>query len=196
MIEFRCSLQGLTRGCGVLIIDDQVSPATPWRSPHMPHHQLAARIFAALAPFAFSACSEQSPLGADDVESPAVLARGAAEGTLYQMDARPAGLGAVLDAYVLDAAGEPATDGSAVFYYCSLQGNPAPSTACVTGSGRWRRYGSVRFFLRDATDSHLGHASLVYDAAPSSGTTIGFRFRYTRGTTIASQYSNTDDQSW
>jgi hypothetical protein len=166
----------------------------------MPHRQLAASVFAALAPFAFTACSEQSPLGSDttsdNVESPTVLARGAVEGTLYQLDVTPDGLGARLDAYVLGAAAEPATDGVAVFYYCSLQGNPAPSTACVTGSGRWRRYGSVAFFPRPAGDPALGHALLAYDAAPSSGTTIGFRFRYTRGTTIASHDSNTDDQTW
>lgn len=71
----------------------------------MAHRQLAASIFAALAPFVFTACSEQSPLGSDatsdNVESPTVLARGAVEGTLYQLDVRAAGLGAVLDAYVL-----------------------------------------------------------------------------------------------
>jgi hypothetical protein len=164
------------------------------------HYRLARFAFAVLPAFIFAACSDQSPLGsetaADDVESPTALARGAVAGTLYQLDVRVDGLGATLDAYVLDAAGEPATDGVAVFYYCSLQGNPAPSTACVTGSGRWRRYGSVSFSPRPATDPALGHALLAYDEAPSSGTTIGFRFRYTRGTTIASQYSNTDDQSW
>src|SRR5215204_4133812 len=103
----------------------------------MPYRQLAARVFATLAAFAFTACSDQSPLGSDttsDVESPSGLARGAVEGTLYQLEVTVAGAGARLDAYVLDAAGEPATDGVAVFYYCSLQGNPAPSTACVTGS--------------------------------------------------------------
>jgi hypothetical protein len=155
---------------------------------------------AVLASFTFIACSDQLPLSSDltsdNVESPTVLARGALEGTLYQLDVRLNGLGATLDAYVLDAAGEPATDGVAIFYYCSLQGNSAPSTACGTGSGRWRRWGSVRFSPRPATDPALGHALMAYDEAPSSGTTIGFRFRYTRGTTIASQYSNTDDQSW
>ncbi len=64
------------------------------------------------------------------------------------------------------------------------------------GIGRWRRYGSVNFFLRSATDPALGDALLGYTEAPSSGTTIGFRFRYTRGTTIASRYSNLVDHTW
>jgi hypothetical protein len=166
----------------------------------MLHRRVAVSIFAALAPFAFSACSDQSPLGSettsDNVESP-MLARGAA-GTLYQLEvyATQIGTGAVLDAYVLDASGNPATDGTAVFYYCSLRGNPTESADCVTGSGRWRRYGSVGFFPRPETDAALGHALLGYTEPPPSGTTIGFRFRYSRGSTIASQFSNTANYTW
>ncbi len=100
----------------------------------MLNRHLVTSTFAGLAAFALVACSDESPIAPNDVQNVTTLARGATQGTLYQLDVRPAGLGAVLDAYVLDAAGEPATDGTAVFYYCSLQGNPAPSTACVTGS--------------------------------------------------------------
>ena len=163
----------------------------------MPHNRLAAFIFAALAPFAFTGCSDQSPIapdasldGGQKVTPFAELATGTYLLTVY---ATTAGRGAVLDAYVRDASGNPATNGIAVFYYCSRQGNPAPRAACLTGSGRWVRYGSAGII---STGTKQGHALMGYTEAPPSGTTIGFRSRYMQGSTIASGYSNSANYTW
>ena len=170
---------------------------TRWRSPQVPHRRLAASIFAVLAPFAFTGCSDQSPIapdasldGGQNVTPLAELAVGTYLLTVY---ATSVGRGAVLDAFVRDASGNPATNGTAVFYYCSRQGAPAPRGACLTGSGNWVRYGSAGII---PTGSKRGHALMAYSEAPPSGTTIGFRFQYTRGKTIASQYSNAANYTW
>jgi hypothetical protein len=163
----------------------------------MPRRRLAACIFAFLAPFAFTGCSDQSPIapnagpdGGQNVTTQAELVAGTYLLTVY---ATSVGRGAVLDAYVRDASGNPATSGTAVFYYCSRQGVPAPRGACLTGSGNWVRYGSAGII---PTGTKKGHALMAYTEAPPSGTTIGFRFRYTRGSTIASGYSNSVNYTW
>lgn len=163
----------------------------------MTRRRLAACIFAVLTPFAFTACSDQSPAAPDaslgsgpEVTTLAELTVGTYLLTVY---ATSTGRGAVLDAYVRDASGNPATDGTAVFFYCSRQGVPAPRGACLTGSGRWVRYGSAGII---PTGAKQGHALMGYTEAPPSGTTIGFRFRYTRGSTIASRYSNSANYTW
>jgi hypothetical protein len=169
----------------------------------MPHSQLRTFIVGAVAPFAFIACADQSPVSPDatshDVPYATILAQ-PINGTLYQLTvyATTVGTGAVLDAYVLDASGSPATSGAAAFYYCSLQGNPAPSEACLSGSGHWLRYGSAGFIHTDPPGPKEGHALLEYTQSPPSGTTIGFRFRYVgQGSGIANAWSdNVADYTW
>ncbi|HEX5574239.1 MAG TPA: hypothetical protein VFX42_00085, partial [Gemmatimonadales bacterium] len=108
----------------------------------MPQGRLARFVFAAFAPLAFAGCSGSSPLAPDNVQYATVLAQ-PAEGTMYLLTvyATTVGRGVVLDAYVEDASRNPATSGTAVFQMCSLQGIPAPSTDCNSGSGRWVRVG-------------------------------------------------------
>jgi hypothetical protein len=152
---------------------------------------------------ALVACSEQDSLAPvitpHGVENPgdgqdvATLAGLPVGNYLLTVYATTTGRGAVLDAYVRDASGKPATDGIAVYYYCSRQGNPAPAAACLTGSGRWVRYGSAGII---PTGVKQGHALMGYTEAVQSGATIGFRFRYTRGSSIASRYSNAADYTW
>jgi hypothetical protein len=163
----------------------------------MPRHRLAAFIFAALAPFAFTGCSDQSPIAPDasldDGQKVTPFAELAVGTYLLTVYATTAGRGAVLDAYVQNASGNPATSGMAVFDYCSRKGNPAPSAACLTGSGRWVRYGSAGII---STGAKQGHALMGYTEAVPAGATIGFRYRYTRGSTIASGYSNSANYTW
>ena len=98
----------------------------------MPHSRFRTFIVGALAPFAFLACAGESLVvpqaTPQDVRYATILAR-PADGTLYQLSvyATTTGTGAVLDAYVLDAFGTPATSGGVIFSYCALRGNPAPS---------------------------------------------------------------------
>jgi hypothetical protein len=86
------------------------------------------------------------------------------------------GLGVVLVAYVTDASLAPAQKGTAVFQFCSLQGNPAPTADCDTGPGNWTHYGMAEIIPSPFPSE--GHALLTYNEAPAPGTTIGFRFRY------------------
>jgi hypothetical protein len=152
---------------------------------------------------ALVACSEQDSLAPvitpHGVENPgdgqdvATLAGLPVGNYLLTVYATTTGRGAVLDAYVRDASGNPATSGIAVFYYCSRQGKPTPRAACLTGSGRWVRYGSAGII---STGTKQGHALMGYTEAPPSGTTIGFRSRYMQGSTIASGYSNSANYTW
>jgi|SRR5215203_5163814 len=166
----------------------------------MPHSRFRAFIVGALAPFALLACAGESLVvpqaTLQDVRYATIQAR-PADGTLYQLSvyATTIGTGAVLDAYVLDAFGAPATSGAVVFYYCSLRGNPAPSETCLTGGGHWVRYGSTGII---GTGPNLGHALLGFTESQPSGTTIGFSFRYSaQGSGIASAPSdNVADYTW
>jgi hypothetical protein len=162
----------------------------------MPHRRHASFISAVLAAFSFIACSDQSPAAPEATPDGVEHLGRPAEGTLFLFTvyATTGGRGAVLDAYVLDASGNPATAGTAVFQYCSLQGAPAPSAACDAGSGHWVRWGSAGFITSGALE---GHALMAYDLAPPSGTTIGFRFRYLgKGSGIANDLSNSADYTW
>src|SRR5215203_4843621 len=166
----------------------------------MPHFRFRAFIVGALAPFALLACAGESLVvpqaTSQDVRYATILAQ-PADGTLYQLSvyATDFGTGAILDAYVLDAFSAPATSGSVVFYYCSLQGNPAPSETCLTGGGRWRRYGSSGII---GAGPNQGHALLTFTESQPSGTTIGFRFKFSgQGSGIASAPSdNVADYTW
>ena len=166
----------------------------------MPHSRFRTFIVGAVAPFAFVACAGESLVvpqaTPQDVRHATILAR-PADGTLYQLSvyATTIGTGAVLDAYVLDAFGTPATSGSVTFYYCALQGNPAPSETGLTGGGHWVRYGSAPII---DSGPKQGHALMAYTESPPSGTTIGFSFRYIgQGSGIANAPSdNVADYTW
>jgi len=166
----------------------------------MPHSRFRTFIVGALAPFAFLACAGESlvvPRATPQDVRYATLQARPADGTLYQLSvyATTIGTGAVLDAFVLDAFGAPATSGAAVFYYCSIRGNPAPSETCLTGGGRWARYGSVGII---DIGPNQGHALMTFSESQPSGTTIGFSFRYSgQGSGIASAPSdNVADYTW
>ena len=159
----------------------------------MLNRHLATSTFAGLAAFALVACSDQSPIAPNDVQNVTPQANLVVGTYLQTVYATTVGRGAVLDAYVRDASGSPATSGTAVFFYCSRQGVPVPKGACLTGTGRWVRYGSAGII---PTGTNQGHALMGYTEPPPSGSTIGFRFRYTQGTTIASRYSNAADYTW
>lgn len=166
----------------------------------MRHSRFRTFIVGALAPFAFVACAEESLVApqatSQNVPNEATLAR-AVEGSLYQLSvyATTLGTGAVLDAYVLDAFGAPATSGTVAFSYCSSRGNPAPSATCLTSEGHWVRYGSAGII---DIGPYQGHALLTYSQSQPSGTTIGFNFRYSgQGSGIASaQSDNVVDYTW
>ena len=162
----------------------------------MPHSRFRAAIIAALAPFAFVACAGESLVAPYATPQDAQYARAAA-GTLYQLSvyATTVGTGAVLDAYVLDAFGAPATGGTAVFSYCALRGNPAPSEACLTGGGHWARYGSAGII---PSGPNQGHALFGFTESQPTGTTIGFSFRYSgqRSGIASAPGDNTADYTW
>jgi hypothetical protein len=164
----------------------------------MPHRHLATFIFALLAAFAFIACSGQSPVApgatSDGAQYVTTLAK-PVDGT-YVLSFEPtiSGLGVVLVAHVDDASGNPATSGTAIFQYCSLQGVPAPSTECDNGLGGWVFVGRSGIL---PSGPRVGDALLTYDLAPSSGTTIGFRFWYNgAGNGIARGPSPSEDHTF
>lgn len=159
----------------------------------MPPRNLSL-VAAFLATVVFAACSDQSPVapGAtpDLIGGPSLLSRPVL-GT-YELSFLPtgSGLGVVLKAHVEDASNNPAQSGTAIFQYCSLQGDPAPSTDCDTGSGSWVHFGMAGFLAS-------GDALLTFDLAPPSGTTIGFRFRYIgQGSGIANGVSAPGDHTF
>ena len=163
----------------------------------MPHRHLPGFILAVLAAFVV-ACSDQSPVAPDNTpenfRSDPILAQ-PSEGT-YTISFLPtsSGLGVILVAYVADASG-PAEGGSAIFQYCSLQGEPAPSADCDTGSGGWVLWGKAGII--PPPSELAGHASMVYGLVPPSGTTIGFRFRYIgQGSGIANGVSESADHTF
>jgi hypothetical protein len=168
----------------------------------MPYRHLGTSIFAVPAALAFVACSDQSPVApgatADGAQYATTLAQPAEGQTyLFTVYATPVGRGAVLDAYVEDASGNPATSGTAFFQYCALQQVPAPSAECDSGSGHWVFWVRAGIIHTDPPGPNEGHALAVYDLAPPSGTTIGFRFRYLgQGSGIANETSNSADYTW
>jgi len=164
----------------------------------MSHCHLTGFIFAALTPCAFIACADQSPVApgapSDGDQGVPVLALAVTGIYTLTVYATTVGRGAVLDTYVTDASGHPATSGTVTFKYCSLQGVPAPRSACNTGSGKWMFWGSAGII---PTGPNKGHALMGYTEAPPAGTTIGFRSRYnSHGSSIASHLSNSANYTW
>ena len=136
--------------------------------------RLAVLSVAAAATFGYAVESAAAPL----VKEEGVYTMGFAYG-----DAE----GLVVIAHIADTSGNPATDGVVVFQYCAVRGVPAPSSACLDGSGRWRSiYNGVGV-------TPQGEASRVYGPVDPSISVIGFRFKYTKGSEIASGVSDPTD---
>jgi hypothetical protein len=162
----------------------------------MPHRHLATFIFAVLAAFAFIACSDQSPVGpraipAGGVQDVTPLVQSVAGTYVLSVEATIEGL--VLTPEVREeASGLPAQSGLIRLQQCSLQGAPAPSSTCDTGSGHW----VPAFTTLRLTPADEGSISVLFGFAPS-GTTIGFRFLYNgQGGNIESGASNLVDHTF
>jgi hypothetical protein len=96
----------------------------------------------------------------------------------------------VLKAHVEDTSGHPVKRGSVIFQDCLLKGNPAPSAACVSGSGAWSH-------LITLPIDQFGNALVDYGFVSTPRTTIGFRFRYIgQGSGIANSPSASGDVTW
>lgn len=103
----------------------------------------------------------------------------------------------VLNAHILDANGQPAQDGTAIFEYCSYRGLPtndinradeAPASACQDPSvARWRQIGS---FGVSNGDAYLDFGVVRIPR------TIGFRLRYMRSSHIAPGTTDPADFVW
>jgi hypothetical protein len=101
----------------------------------------------------------------------------------------------VLLAHVTDSAGNLAKHGTLplIFQDCLLNGVPAPSIQCDSGSGVWSNIDRIHIMSRPtapATDTRVGYGT------PSTAQTIGFRFRYLGGTSIPNGISNSMDVTW
>jgi hypothetical protein len=101
------------------------------------------------------------------------------------------GTALVLNAHVTDSSGNLAKNGLLIFQDCLLQGIPAPSIQCDSGSGVWSTIDRVPIMARPtAADIRVGYGS------PSTPQTIGFRFRYLSGSGIPNGISNSMDVTW
>jgi hypothetical protein len=94
----------------------------------------------------------------------------------------------VLSSRVTDSAGVLAEVGTVIYDYCDLHNEKAPSAACESGLGRWKRFMSVPV-------NELG--ALMYFGSCSTPRTIGFRVRF-NGVSgpVASGVSAARDVSW
>jgi hypothetical protein len=106
-------------------------------------------------------------------------------------DEIPVGTALILNAHVTDSSRNLAKNGLLIFQDCLLQGIPAPSIQCDSGSGVWSTIQRVPIMARPiAADIRVGYGS------PSTPQTIGFRFRYLGGHGIPNGISNSLDVTW
>ena len=96
----------------------------------------------------------------------------------------------ILLGHVTDSSGNLAGSGREIFQDCLLNGVPAPSIHCDSGTGVWSNIQTVHF--RSPEDIRIGYGS------PSTAQTIGFRFRYlgSHSSGIANGISNSMDVTW
>ena len=141
-----------------------------------------ARVVVLLVGASAVACSERSPVAPEPQAPPALqplsIQAQSVEGR-YALSFRPTGtgLGVILAGHVTGlVSGAPAESGTATFQFCALGKTPRPRADCDSGSGHWVRWGSAPIIPAPSTD--IGFALMTYDLAPTAGTTIGFRFRY------------------
>ena len=101
----------------------------------------------------------------------------------------PVGTPLILLGHVTDSSGNLAASGKEIFQDCLLNGGPAPSIHCDSGTGVWSNIQTVHF--RSPEDIRIGYGS------PSTRQTIGFRFRYFgEASRIANGISNSMDVTW
>jgi hypothetical protein len=101
----------------------------------------------------------------------------------------PVGTPLLLRAHVTDSSGNLAPSGREIFQDCLLNGVPAPSLHCDSGTGVWSNIQTEHF--RSPGDIIIGYGR------PSTPQTIGFRFRYFgQASRIANGISNSMDVSW
>ena len=93
----------------------------------------------------------------------------------------------VLKSQVKDVFGVPAVAGRVTYEYCSLNNEKVRSSECESGRGRWKRLFSMPV---DPVGSLFGFGSC------STPRTIGFRFRYSGGGSIADGVSPSADVTW
>lgn len=151
---------------------------------------------------AVAACSEPSPVAPGALEEqPRLGVQSASAGTYVisflketstglaaAADTEAVGTYLVLKSEVRDNAGNLATTGSVTYQYCSLSGNYAPSSACTSGSGQWKRWGSGNV---DSIGLPFAFGSC------STPRTIGFRVTYSsKNSGIASGASAPRDFTW
>jgi len=165
----------------------------------MERRRLVSLLRMTVAAAATGACAEHVPLAPDAATAPISLALGVA-GT-YELTFHtsrsywepvwsvPVGTEVMVRATVRDAAGALATSGSVTLERCTLAGSPAPSAACAGGGGSWKRVMSVRM-------DPSGFPPTMEGARCSSPRSIGFRFRYSGSSAIASGTSQARDISW
>jgi hypothetical protein len=103
----------------------------------------------------------------------------------------------ILRAHVEDSSGSPAQRGLVTFQYCSLKGLPsndisrpdeAPKAACDTRSAAWANLAT--FHVDDSGDAYYNFGVVLIPR------TVGFRFRYSRGSDIAKGTSAAMDFLW
>ena len=108
----------------------------------------------------------------------------------------PVGTPLILRGEVSDSAGNLATSGTLIFQDCLLNGVPAPSVHCDSGTGVWSNV--QRFHITKVPKNGPGEFAQIGYGSPSSAQTIGFRFRYLGGqaSNITNGICNSMDVTW
>ena len=146
-----------------------------------------ARLDEAVADSSVTVFAAQAPLGSYVISCLMDLISGIQPcGTGNQI---PVGNELILKAHVEDSSGQPARQGSVIFQDCLVRGEPAPSTACVSGPGTWSHIITIPIDMNGNAEVDFG-----FVAHPR---TIGFRFRYIgQRSGIANGESTPMDVTW
>jgi hypothetical protein len=174
-----------------------------------------------LGAFAFTACSNQTPLaptaaagGAGEVSAKPSATPGIytltfmarVDGTLQEVTSLPVQTAElILQASVTSSTGSAAQAGTVTFEYCSYKGRPpndisradeAPKEACEQGTASWARLGSLSVYPGMCPALGPGYACLNFGVVRLPRD-VGFRFRYaSQGSGIASGTSPSKNFTW
>ena len=164
------------------------------------NYRNCSRFAVTLAFLALSACSEPTSPAAEERAAAGRFINQALLGSynlFFMIETRTGLLGVddsapvrsflVLRSEVKDNAGALATVGKVTYEFCWSKGDYAPSAACETGSGSWRRLFTMNV---DPIGSRFGFGSC------STPRTIGFRFTYSGRGAIAAGVSAPRDFTW
>jgi hypothetical protein len=162
----------------------------------MRHTSFASRSISLMAVVACVACSGESavnpPLTADGLgrlESRASALAGSYEVSFVSnnqpVTSVPVSTEVGVVATVRSSTGELATSGMVTYEICDLNGDPAPSATCDSGTGRWKRY----IFVRMDPSGFPPRVAFMC----STPHVVGFRFKYGGSSTIASGQSASAD---